>query len=377
MKKSLSDISTDIMALSGRDSARLVINCAALKNNFSMMRDKSGNAETAAVVKSNAYGIGLEHAVAALLDAGCKVFFVATLGEALQCRHYAPAARIICFNGYSADDDAFYRRHKIEPCLTQLAHIKAWQTACATAGAAPAVLHIDTGFNRLGLDPSELESLLQDQNLFSGWELSLIMSHLACADVPDHPMNKAQLERFRDALARLPKAPASLANSGGIWLGAPYHFDLTRCGISLYGAAAQDAATALDTVVEVFAHIVQIREISAGETIGYGASFTASHNMRIGIVSAGYADGINRAAGHSHPPFGRVYVGDQPAEIIGRISMDLMAIDLTNHASDIAPGQSVEIMGKNASIDALANSANTIAYELLTKLGNRYKRSYI
>ncbi len=377
MKKSPSDISTDLASVSGRDSARLTIDLAALQNNFRTMREKSGSAQTAAVVKSNAYGIGLAQAVPALRAAGCEVFFVATLAEALQCRQLADDAKIICFNGYSKDDDAIYRRHSIWPCLTSLEHVKDWQTACQKHGAAPAVLHLDTGFNRLGLDQVELESLIASPEVFTGWELGLIMSHLACADTPDHPMNKAQLERFRDALARLPKAPASLANSGGIWLGSGYHFDLTRCGISLYGAAAQDTATALETVVKVFAHIVQLRNIVAGDTVGYGAGFTASRGMRIGIISAGYADGINRAAGRANPPFGKVHIAGQTVDIIGRISMDLMAVDLTDHPHNIELGQEVEIIGPNAPIDALAKAANTIAYELLTKLGSRYKRNYV
>ncbi len=377
MKKSPSDISTDLASVSGQDSARLTIDLSALQNNYRTMREKSGTAETAAVVKSNAYGIGLAQAVPALSAAGCEVFFVATLAEALQCRQYADKAKIICFNGYNKSDDAIYRRHAIWPSLTNLAHVKDWQTTCQTHDAVPAVLHLDTGFNRLGLDQVELESLIANPDLFTGWELGLIMSHLACADTPDHPMNKAQLERFRDALARLPKAPASLANSAGIWLGSAFHFDLTRCGISLYGAAAQDAATALETVVEVFAHIVQLRDISAGDTVGYGAGFRSSRDMRIGIISVGYADGINRAAGHANPPFGRVQIGGQAADIIGRISMDLMAIDLTDHPKNIDLGQEVEIIGRNASIDALAKASNTIAYELLTKLGSRYKRNYV
>ncbi len=377
MKKSPSDISTDLLSVSGRDSARLTIDLAALQNNYRRMSEKSGTAETAAVVKSNAYGIGLERAVPALLSAGCEVFFVATLAEALHCRQLAAQVKIICFNGYSKADDALYRRHSIWPCLTSLAHVGDWQAACQRHGSHPAVLHLDTGFNRLGLDQVELENLIAQPALFTGWELGLIMSHLACADTPDHAMNKAQLERFRDALARLPQAPASLANSGGIWLGPAYHFDLTRCGISLYGAAAQDAATALSTVVEVFAHIVQIRDIAAGETIGYGAGYTASQDMRIGIISVGYADGISRAAGRSAPPFGRAYVAGQSVDIIGRISMDLMAIDLTNLTETVELGQEVEIIGRNASIDVLAKSANTIAYELLTKLGSRYKRDYV
>lgn len=376
MTNSQRDISTDISALSGEDSVRLTINLSALKENFRAMQAKSPSAITSAVVKANAYGLGIAQVVPALLSVGCEVFFVATLAEALTCRTHAPDAHIYCFNGYNSKDDEAYRSYRVRPCLSSLAQIADWQKACAKNGNAAAAVHIDTGFNRLGLDGRDLMSLHETPALFDGWQLSLIMSHLACADIAEHPMNAAQLERFRDALLFLPKAPASLANSGGVWLGPDYHFDLTRCGISLYGGAPQTSDTALTTVVTAHAHILQCRDITAGESIGYGAQFVAERDMRIAIISVGYADGFLRAAGRSAPPFTHVYLHDFPAPIIGRVSMDMLAIDISE-LPHITCGNEVEFIGANAKIDDLAKGAGTIAYELLTRLGNRYKRVYV
>ena len=370
------------------DSAWLEINLTALRNNYSTMKNHCPTAQASAVVKSNAYGLGVDVVVPALFSEGCRQFFVATLDEAITLNNIVKSlpqnieddalrpVRIYVLNGLFAQDAGTYLEYGILPCLNSLEQIQLWQSACHRHGApAPAAVYVDTGFNRLGLDEANIESLRNETAPFEGWHLELIMSHLACGDTPDHPMNRAQLERFHNALTALPEAPASLANSAGVWLGSDYHFDLTRCGISLYGgAASQLPDTILEPVASVFAHILQLRVIAIGESVGYGADFVAQNDMRIAILSIGYGDGIIRQAGRSQPGFAHVFVAGHAVPIIGRISMDLLAIDVSEIEAKLETGMAVEIFGPNASIDSLAEISQTISYELLTRLGTRYKR---
>lgn len=375
------------------DSAWLEIDLTALRNNYTTMKNQCPMADTAAVVKSNAYGLGVDVVVPALLHEGCRQFFVATLDEAIRVQHIikdlsesqevadqtediSASRRIYVLNGLFAQDTETYLQYNLIPCLNSLEQIQLWQSACRDHGRpAPAAIYVDTGFNRLGLDETDIETLRDETAPFEDWHLDLILSHLACGDTPDHPMNRAQLERFRNALSALPKAKASLANSAGTWLGEAYHFDLTRCGISLYGgSASQLPDTTLTPVVSVFAHILQLRDIAIGESVGYGADFVAEHDMRIAILSIGYGDGILRQAGRSQPGFAYVYIADQAAPIIGRISMDLLAIDVSDINVKLETGMAAEIFGAKASIDSLAEISQTISYELLTRLGTRYKR---
>ncbi len=384
MTDSPSAISTS-SAASGYDGARLTINLKNLQSNYQFFQAHAPSAEVAAVVKANAYGLGLEVIVPALTEIGCNTFFVAQMSEALLCRSLAPMSTIYCFNGYSVTDAQLYVAQAIRPCLISIQQVRAWQELSRAHGKAlSAALHIDTGFNRLGVDEAELTDLCDTPALFRDWTMSLIMSHLACADRPDHPMNAAQCERFHSACARLPKAPTSLANSAGTLLGSAYHGDLVRCGIGLYGGAPAGPGTALEPVICVEGRILQIRSISAGETVGYGADYVAEHDQDIAIVAAGYADGYLRSAGGGAPPFTQAHILGHPVSIIGRISMDLLAVDLSHVPHDIlqaiqnldASSPMVELIGPNSRIDDIAQSAGTIAYELLTRLGNRYKRHY-
>ncbi len=345
------------------------------------------------MVKANAYGLGIEEVVPALTAAGCTQFFVAQLQEALACRAKAPDSLIYCFNGYIETDAEIYRTHQIRPCLTSLAQVTQWQKFSSRQDTPlAAALYIDTGFNRLGLNDADLAEIAQNPALFDGWDLALIMSHLACGDRPDHPMNAAQREQFKSACAQLPKAPQSLANSAGILLGDAYHGDVVRCGIGLYGGAPADRNTAQNPVISVEGHILQLRDISAGDSVGYGADYIASHDQRIAIVAAGYADGYLRRAGRGTPPFAQAHIDGHPVPIIGRVSMDLLAIDITHLpdalAAKIAPAAEassqpardcplVELIGPHSRIDDVAAAAGTISYELLTRIGNRYKRHYI
>ena len=359
------------------DSAELHINLAALQDNYDRLAREASGAQCAAVVKADGYGLGLEKVSTALNERGCTVFFVAQTGEAMALRTLLPDAVIYVLNGLPDGAAADFAAHHLRPCLISLEQVAQWQAHCQRTSAHPACLFVDTGFNRLGLSEMDVADLAGSPALFDGWELSLIASHLACADTPEHPMNAAQLERFRYALAQLPDAPASLANSGGLMLGETYHFDMVRPGIMLYGGAATARAEdALAPVVTLRAPILQTRALSAGDAVGYGASFTASHEMHIGILSLGYGDGLGRHFGNLSPAKARFMLNGHVVPLIGRISMDSLAIDLT--ACSIAPkvGDLVEIFGPNNQLDDVATQGNTIAYELLTSLGTRYNRSY-
>lgn len=363
--------------MSAADQGELTIDLAALAANYKTMQKNAGTAETSAVVKADGYGLGMVELATALFAAGCKTFWVAQVREGISLRAVLPDAVIYVLNGVPAGAADSFTAHDLRPCLITLTQVEEWQAHCRKHGSHPACLFVDSGFNRLGFDEMEIGDLMERADLFDGWELTLIASHLACADDAEHPMNRAQLERFRHALSVLPDAPASLANSGGIMLGADFHFDIVRTGTMLYGCSATgNKADALETVAGLRAPLLQIRNISAGDSIGYGATFTASGEMTIGIASLGYGDGLARHFGNQTPSPVRFMLNGQPVPLLGRISMDSLAIDLTDLPEPAQVGDWVEIFGPNNAIDDLAASGHTISYELLTSLGNRYNRIY-
>ena len=343
------------------------------------MQDAAGKAEIAAVVKADGYGLGLAKVAEALAATGCVTFFVAQLQEAVALRAVLADAVIYVLNGLGAvttEAAADFATHDLRPCLISVPQIEAWRSFCAENGSHPACLFVDSGFNRLGLSAEAVADLADTPSLFEGWELSLIASHLACADMPEHRMNAAQLEAFRHALAQLPEAPASLANSGGVLLGEAYHFDMVRCGIALYGGSPHGTPdTALAPVAALRAPLLQTRQLSAGDAVGYGATFAATGETTIGIVGIGYGDGLMRRFSQQSGR-ARLMVNGQPVPVVGRISMDSLAIDLSDCQPLPQAGDVVEIFGPNNPIDALASQGQTISYELLTSLGSRYKRIY-
>ena len=358
------------------DCAVLTVDLAALQDNFRHLQDTAGASQVAAVVKADGYGLGLQPVAEALDAAGCKTFFVAQANEAVALRAVLPDAVIYVLNGLPQGAAAHFAEFDLRPCLISTAQIAEWQTHCRDTKPLPAGLFVDSGFNRLGLSAEDVADLADTPALFEDWQLSLIASHLACADIPDHPMNAAQLEAFRHALAQLPDAPASLANSGGVALGTAYHFDMVRCGIALYGGSPHGTVeTALAPVACLRAPLLQTRRLSAGDAVGYGATFAATGEMLIGIVGLGYGDGLARHFGAQN---GRVrfMINGHDVPLIGRISMDSLAVDLTDLPQTPNTGDMVELFGPNNAIDNLAMQGATISYELLTGLGNRYKRVY-
>jgi alanine racemase len=345
------------------------------------LRDLASPAECAAVVKADAYGLGMAQAAPALARAGCKTFFVATLGEAKALRALLPHATIYVFAGLMPATAELYRAHNLRPVLNSAEEIKEWALFCASQGEKlPCAVHIDSGMNRLGLSAEEVDAVAAAHDLWEALTLSLVMSHLACADEPDHPKSETQRKAFDRLRARLPQALASLANSAGILLGRAYAYDLVRPGIALYGGKpSRQGENQFQPVVHLKGRILQVRKVGAGETVGYGATRTLKQDSRVAIVSVGYADGFFRALSTKDGEDGFVvYAGSHPAPILGRVSMDLITVDVSQVPEEIScRGAWVELIGPNVPAHDMAHHAGTIDYEVLTNLGRRAFRRYI
>lgn len=362
-------------------TALLTIDLNALIANYDRLRELAAPAECAAVVKADAYGLGMTEVAPALWRAGCKTFFVATLPEAEELRALLPEAVIYVFSGLLPGTADIYRKADLRPVLNSAEEIREWAAQCSRYGEAlPCAVHIDSGMNRLGLTAADVEAVSNNRELWSALSLSLVMSHLACADDASHAKNAAQRDIFDSLRARLPETRASLANSAGILLGADFVYDLVRPGIALYGGHPQRRGpNPFQPVVHLIGRILQVREAEPGETVGYGATRTLPNGARIAIVSVGYADGLFRALSVADGGEGlAVRIGDHAAPILGRVSMDLIAIDVTDVPKTHARrGEWVELLGHNISAHDLASHANTIDYEVLTSLGRRAVRRFV
>jgi alanine racemase len=334
----------------------------AVAANFATMRRLGGpeKCAVAAVVKADAYGLGLGGIVPALLDAKCDSFFVARLEEGMALRRLTPKSRIFVLDGATAQTAAALMVHKLVPVLGSLAQIAAW------SARGDAALHVDTGMNRLGLPLEEVSQV--------AFKPVLVMSHLACGDDPASPMNAVQLAKFKTALTQLPTAPASLAASGGVLLGKAYHFDLVRPGIGLYGGHPQPGhgGNPMQCAVQLTGTVLQVRAIAAGDSVGYGATFRASGPRTIATIALGYADGVLRSASNQA---GAIIRGRR-APLVGRVSMDLITLDVTGIAG-VAAGDEAELFGPGLAVDEAAAQWGTISYELLTGLSHRIPRIYM
>ena len=356
------------------DASRLTIDLGALAGNWRRLARLAGPAETAAAVKGDGYGIGLEAAGAARDRAGCLTFFVAVPSEGLRLRRVLPRATLYVLNGLTADSANALAAAGLRPVIGSLEEWREWSAWRADGGQGEAALHIDTGMNRLGLTADEAQSVAATDWRQQG--LALVISHLACADTPTHALNQLQLERFRAAAGLFAGLPASLANSAGIHSGPDYRFDLVRPGIALYGGVFREGVAPLDVVATVEAQVLQVRDVPAGEPIGYGAAETVKRPSRVAILCVGYADGYPRAASSTDArPGASVFLHGKRAPLLGRISMDLMAIDVTDIPA-ARRGDWAELFGPNIAVDEVAGFAGTIGYELLTSLGGRYQRRY-
>jgi alanine racemase len=363
----------------GEGAGVLTIDLGALAANWRTMKERAGRARCSAVVKADAYGIGLEPAAAALAAAGCDTFFVALIDEARRLRAALPTATIYVLNGLAPGTATEFRKHRVEPVLCSWPEIDEWDAFAATSGEPlPAAIHIDTGMSRHGLSREEATALAERVRLLN-FQPSLVMSHFACADEPANPMNARQIGEFRALASLFPGVPASLSNSAGI-LGQPEAmFDLVRPGISLYGGRALHAGdNEMRPVVRLDIHVVQVRKTRQGDAVGYGAQHHLAHDGRVAICGAGYADGIFRAVGGSDTRAGaEAIVAGQRCPLVGRVSMDFFAIDVSALPDGaVKRGDYVTILNEDIGVDELAVHAGTIGYEVLTALGHRYKRIY-
>ena len=360
--------------------AVLTIDLQALQDNWRLMAARAASAECGAAVKGNAYGLGIAPVARALWEAGCRSFFVARPSEGEELRAILPDAVIYVLDGLFAGQAEFYAKLNLTPALISAEEAREWAGFGRVYGRKlPCALHVDTGINRLGFSMTEFLSLLDDSFTMAGLNVSLLMSHLACADEPSHPLNAIQRDAFALVRHKLPGVPASLANSSGIFLGADYIHDLVRPGIALYGGNPTPAsANPMRAVAHLEGTVMQVRDVRAGETVGYGATWQASRPTRIAVLGAGYKDGVPRAlSSRQNDGPAQVYLGGRRCPVIGRISMDMMAIDITDlMPHPVARGTRAEIIGDNIPIDEAASWAATISYELLTRLGSRYARLY-
>jgi alanine racemase len=354
-------------------AAVLEIDLDAIAANWRVLCARHPSGAVGGVVKADGYGLGAVPVVRRLYREGCRFFFTAHLEEALAIRPVAPDTRIAVLNGLLPGDQAKYRAHGILPVLGSLPEIAAWGVLARRTGEAlPALLHVDTGMNRLGLSPAELATLAEQPERLAGITLQYVMTHLVSAELPEDPMNDAQRRRFAAACAALPAAPRSLANSSGIFLGPDFASDLARPGAALYGInPTPTLPNPMRNPVLLRARVLQVRDIGTDESVGYNASWHAARPSRIATVGVGYADGFPRAlSGRAIAAF-----DGTPVPLVGRVSMDLTTFDATG-LPGLQPGAWLELIGPHALPEAVAERAGTNGYEILTSLGARYDRRY-
>ena len=361
---------------------RLVVDLGAVRRNFRTLAARGSIAECAGVVKADAYGLGLEPVAQALARAGARTFFTAFTGEAVRLRPLFPEASIFVLSPYLGSDAAALLRENLVPCLYERGAVEAWSALGAARGApVPAAIHVETGVNRLGMCESEARAISREWKP-DGWlDLRLVMSHLASGDDPRAPTNRVQLERFRTLQSLFPGVRASLANSAAILLGPEYHFDLLRPGIAVFGHDPHYRVSAprVRPVATFEARLAQAKDLHAGETIGYGETFTCPRDMRVGVLLAGYADGLPRrlSPNADKAPL-RLAIGGHRIPLLGRVSMDMTVVDLSDvPEAEARPGAMVEIFGSRVSIESVAERAGTIPNEILTGIGRRVPREYV
>lgn len=357
-------------------SSQLTIDLGRLLRNYEIVAEQAGPASVAAMVKANGYGLGAVEVSAALAAAGCVEFFVAHVAEGVAVRAAVADAKIHVLNGAMPGTEDDLIEHNLVPVLNSLEQIELWRLAATASGQElVSTLHFDTGMSRLGLAADETATLLDDLDQLSGLRIEHVMSHLASADVAGSDQSAAQLASFGPLRDRFPDATASLANSAGIFLDPAFRFDMVRPGIALYGGTPlTDGTNPMVQVATLEAPIVQVRNVVAGETIGYGATHTMEDGGRVATVALGYADGFLRSSSNR----GMGWVDGHPVPIIGRVSMDLITLDVAAvPEASLWLGAPVELIGDNTPIDDVAGRAGSIANELLTDLGTRYQRVYV
>ncbi|NQV61994.1 MAG: alanine racemase [Alphaproteobacteria bacterium] len=377
------------MITSPQAGAILEIDLAALAANYQILSRRAGGVasgvaggvECAAVLKGDAYGLGAEQVGPVLARLGCRTFFVAHIGEGMALREIlGPEPAIYILHGPWPDTEDDFLAHDLTPVLNTPEQIERWarkgRSGTSRTGPLAAALHLDTGMNRLGLSAAEAMALAAAPERLAGIDLRFLVSHLACAEQPGHAMNREQRQLFDRLRAALPPTPASLANSSAIFLGSDYHYDLVRPGVALYGVnPTPEQANPMQEVVRLRGRILQVREIDTPQSVGYGATHRAAGPRRVATVPVGYADGYPRSLSGQ----GVGCLAGVSVPIIGRVSMDLITLDVTEAPRSAAhPGAMVELIGGGGeTVDQVASRAGTIGYEILTSLGRRYHRHYI
>jgi alanine racemase len=358
-----------------RATAILVIDLAGIAANWQSLARLVEPANCAAVVKADGYGLGARQVAAALAAAGCRLFFVATIDEGIALRGALPeTCEIAVLNGILPGCVGEFAEHRLIPVLNDPGQVGEWRAWVATQGDAPAMLHLDTGMSRLGLTLRELDALAGEPRGHSGGAWRAVISHLACADDPMHPLNEMQLARFAAAQKRLPHRGASLAASSGIFLGREFRFDFVRPGAALYGVNPQPGRpNPMRQIVRLKGRILQIRHVDRGDPVGYGATHVMDAPGRLATVAVGYADGWLRSL--SSRGSGRLAGNRVP--LVGRVSMDLAVFDVSGiDPARAQPGGFIELLDEDYGVDSAAADAGTIGYEILTALGRRYRRVY-
>jgi alanine racemase len=365
---------------------RLTVDLGALVANWQDMARRSGRARTAAVVKADGYGLGIEEVGETLYIAGARDFFVATAEEGVTLRLYAPDARIFVLSGIWPGMQRHFFENDLVPIISSEEQLAFWMAVLADYGEYPCALQVDTGFNRLGLTVADAMALADDVSRPASFAPVLVLSHLACGDDPSSAMNRQQLESFRQVSIAYEGIESSLSASAGIFLGPEYHFDLTRPGIALYGGeAVPGVANPMRPVASAEARILQVRQVKAGEAVSYGRAMQLTRDSTLAIVSAGYADGYMRSQSSGGVPLrqtgiagGHGFVAGYRVPVAGRITMDQTIFDITDLPQGLVrAGDYVELFGSNILVDDAARSAGTIGYEMLTSMGLRHQRRYL
>lgn len=363
----------------------LTIDLSAIQANWrSINAHLAADVSAGAVIKADAYGLGAARVGPALYRAGCREFFVASLTEAREAQSYLPKdANIVVLGGAQPGDEAEFIVRGLMPVLFSWPAFERWRHACRAAGGShPSALKVDTGMHRLGLSPAELDQLLLEPAYLHECGVRLVMSHLACADEPEHPLNREQLHRFQVAADRLrtylPDVVLSLANSSGVFLGAQWHYDLVRTGAFLYGFNPQPSDVGalplnlVQPVLQLDLPVLQVRDVGHAGTVGYGGDAPIEPQARLAVVAGGYADGLNRLLGRQAVGV----IGERSTRVIGRISMDLTIFDISELPADEAPIW-VQVLNRELTVNHLTHNAGALGYEVLTSLGRRYQRRYV
>ena len=359
-----------------RAGALLTIDLGAIRDNYRLLAGMSRGA-CAAVMKADAYGLGMEQVAPALALEGCRTFFTAHLDEGIRLRQLVPDDAVIyVLHGPPPGTARDCFQYDLRPVLNDPGQVQEWRLLARTLGRTlPAAIQLDTGMSRMGIATADLTTLTADRDWLAGIQPTLVMSHLACADEPGHPLNESQRRRFEQLRELFPRVPASLANSSGVFLGPDYHYDLLRPGAALYGINPQPGhPNPLKQAVSLHARVVQVRSVCEGDIVGYGAHHVCAAERRIATVAVGYADGWLRSLSER----GQAFIDGVGVPVVGRVSMDSMGLDVTGIAPErVVPGAEIELMGASHTVDEVATLAGTIGYEILTRLGSRFHRRYV